>query len=272
MAAPEGEEPDALAIIKEQAEKRREEVNKELHEAREEYRRMKEEKEKELETLRARRDERRKQQAEERKMLEKFAEERRAKEKEEMRKRKEMADMRKKEREARVRAMHDPNAFKAVIIEKEKPQKAPKKSKEELASEKEEAMKERIQPLHIGASTAEDKIREIARNLLQRLQAMYTEIFDMKVRRKRQEYDHKELLQRIKDLTKVKEPVAAESAGTVHKFKAGGVFKPQDEHEQNKSKMDREKEAGSIISSGGVAGRMGMFGGSSAKKAPGDEG
>ncbi|XP_022088338.1 troponin T, cardiac muscle isoforms-like isoform X2 [Acanthaster planci] len=269
MAATEAEEQDALAVIKEQAEKRREEVNKELHVAREEYRRKKEEKEKELETLRAKREERRKQQAEERKMLEKFAEERRAKEKEEARKRKELADLKKKEREARIKAMHDPNAFKAVVIEKQEPAKKPKKSKEELAREKEEAMKERVQSLPIGANTAEDKIREIARNLLQRLQSIYSEIFDMKVRRKRQEYDHKELLQRIKDLTKHKEPVAAESSGTVHKFKELGVFNSQDQ--EQKSRLEKEKEAGSIMSSGGVAGRTSMFGGSTVK-APDEEG
>ncbi len=267
MAAPESEEAETIAVIKEREEKKNEELKRELIEARDEIRRKREEKEKELEELRAKRDARRLQQAEEQKLREKYQEERREKEKLEKQKRKEMLEMKRKEREASIRAMHNPDAYHAIVVEKEEPKKKPKKSKEELAKEKEAAMRERIQPLSIGASTAEDKIREIARNLLQRLSNVYADIFDMKYRRKRQEYDHTELLQRIKDLTKVKEPHSAESAGTVHKFKDGGVFKPQElEH---KTKMQKDSEAGSIMSSGGVKGRSGMFGGGADKKTPG---
>ncbi|XP_033646053.1 troponin T, cardiac muscle isoforms-like isoform X1 [Asterias rubens] len=267
MAAPESEESETMAVIKEREEKRKEELKMELIEARDEIRRKSEEKAKELQELRAKRDARRAQQAEEQKLREQYEAERREKEKVEKQKRKEMLEMKKKEREASLKAMHNPDAYHAIIVEKEEPKKKPKKSQEELEKEKEAAMRERIQPLSIGGSTAEEKIREIARNLLQRLSNIYADIFDMKCRKKRQVYDHTELLQRIADLTKVKEPHSAEAAGTVHKFKDGGVFKPQ-EHD-HKTKMQMDAEAGSIMSSGGVKGRSGMFGGGSEKKTPG---
>ncbi|XP_071511936.1 uncharacterized protein [Diadema antillarum] len=148
---------------------------------------------------------------EERERLEKAEEEeRKARAEEEMRKMREDIQRRRQEAEAKRRQAteQDPKAYSipkyniAESIAKAKKEKS--QTSAEMMVERERRVEQNVPQIRISARDSEERLREIAEMLHAKLVEVYGDIYDLKQRKERQQYDLSEMNARIKDLTKQK--------------------------------------------------------------------
>ncbi|XP_071830437.1 uncharacterized protein [Apostichopus japonicus] len=253
----EGEE--AIALMREREEQQRLADLEETARAQEMLAEQREAKDKEIEELKARKEARRIEREKEMEIIKQHAAERRARQQEEAKRRKEEAEKKKKEREASRRAMINPLAFKGTGMSKfDEDRKFLMKDDSDFAEERNEAIEKRVPPLTIDGLGEQD-LRELAAEMLRKLKRKYGLIFDKGRILKKREYVFNELTTRIraKEEDAYKERQA--KATGVSKYSSDGTFQPL----QNFT-PDQRRE--SIMSSGGVMGRMQMFGGGGAHK------
>lgn len=248
----EGEE--TLTLMKEREEQQRLADEEETARAQQMLFEQKEAKLREIEELKSKKEARRIEREKQMELIKIHERERRARQQEEARQRKEEAEKKKREREASRRAMINPLAFKGTGMSKfDEDRKFLLKDDADFADERQEAIEKRVPPLNI-ANINEAELRKLAGDMLKKLKRKYGIIFDMGRTLKKRDYVFNELNTRIraKEEDAYKERKAV--AGGVSKYSSEGSFQPL----QNFT-PDQRRE--SIMSSGGVMGRMAMFGG-----------
>ncbi|WP_411015990.1 hypothetical protein, partial [Salmonella sp. s51884] len=247
----EGEE--AIALMREREEQQRLAEVEETANAQKMLKEQRIAKDREIEELKAKKEARKIERAKQSEILKVYEQERRERQHEEARKRKEVFEKKKKEREASRRAMVNPLAFKGTGTSKfDEDRKFLLKDDADFADERQEAIDKRVPPLAIDG-LAEQDLKQLAMDMLKRLKRRYGNIFEMGRTLKKREYQFNELTSRIrtKEEDVYKERKARASSG-VKKYSSEGTFQPL----QNFT-PDQRRE--SIMSSGGVSGRMAMF-------------
>ncbi|XP_033099200.1 uncharacterized protein LOC117102873 [Anneissia japonica] len=157
---------------------------------------------------------------------------------------------------------HNPYAYQAPkVTNSQATLKFGIRKAEAQEREKKKVLSERVQPLNFGPNPTKDKLRQLAQELVEKLTTAYGKFFDLEYQTERSKYTIHELKTRIKAMNKYSYERQA-------KVSAGGLSNIVKQLEQAqdglpKSRLEREKQAGSILSSGGVKARLAMFGGGS---------
>ncbi|XP_071956086.1 uncharacterized protein [Antedon mediterranea] len=218
----------------------------------------------ELKERKRRKAERARQWEEADRVQQRHAEERRMRQQEEEQRLKQEFEKKKKERELRMKKMaHNPYAYLApVVVNGKAPPKFSMKS-EAREREKKKVLAERVPPLDIRPNTNTEALRQLAEDLVEKLKTAYGRFFDLEYQGERSKYTIHELKTRIKAMNKYsyERQVKASAVGLSDIVKQ--LEQAQSTNGRPKSRLEREKQAGSILGSGGVKARLNMFGGGS---------
>ncbi|XP_002740250.1 uncharacterized protein LOC100372190 [Saccoglossus kowalevskii] len=135
------------------------------------------------------------------------------------------------------------------------------KTSSELKRQKEAAMSERVPELDLSDRTSRRELVDVAQDFHARLAITLGTVYDLKQRKKRQNYDINELNARLKTMKNVTNKFNMLSIGQVSRVSRFRDTLAEDQNANTtiKSHYQREREEGSILGRGGVKGRLAMF-------------